>query len=230
MQARILIVDDELDGINPFVQILEQKGYDTIIAEDDIEAAYYLAESQPDLVVLDVKFGHEERKGLDILKAIRKKDKAIPIIIFTVLDDDRLDPLSYDLDADHFVSKFTSTETLLALVKRCLRRNKPELEVIGDYIEIDRGNRSVRKKQDDEWQGVHLQPKEYEVLEELVSHVGRVIPREVLYDKFFSDATDPASALNRCISELRRKLEPDSGTHQYILTKRDIGYWFKDYR
>jgi two-component system KDP operon response regulator KdpE len=68
------------------------------------------------------------------------------------------------------------------------------------------------------------------LLDELVSNACRVIPREVLYDKFFSDVQDPANALNRCISELRRKLEPDPSNPQYILTKREVGYKFKDYR
>ena len=180
--------------------------------------------------MLDICFGYEERKGLDILKAIRQEDKKIPVIMLTSLDDDRLDPLSYDLDADQFVSKSMSTKALLARAKRCLRRDKPGLEVIDDNIEIDRGNRSVKKKTDGEWQRVPVQPKEFDVLEELVSNAPRVITREALYDKFFSDVQDPASALNRCISELRHKLEPDRSNPQYILTTRAVGYWFKDYK
>lgn len=230
MPCKILIVDDEPEQICALARCLRQEGYEVFIAEDDIEAWYYLDERQPDLVVLDIRFGYEERKGLDILKAIRRKDKKIPVIMLTGLDDDRLDPLSYDLDADQFVSKSMSTKALLARVKRCLRRDKPELEVIDDYIEIDRGNGSVKRRMDGEWQRVPLQPKEFDVLEELVSNVPRVVTRESLYEKFFSNARDAASALNRCISELRRKLEPHPSNPQYILTKRDVGYWFKDFR
>jgi two-component system response regulator VicR len=230
MPCEILIVDDEPEQIRALAQCLIQEGYEVVIAEDEIEAWYYLDERQPDLVVLDIGFGYEERKGLDILKAIRRQDKTIPIIMLTGLDDERLDPLSYDLDADQFASKSMSTKALLARVKRCLRRDKPELELIDDYIELDRGNGSVKRKMDGEWQRVHLQPKEFDVLEELVSNVPRVVTRESLYERFFSNAGDPASALNRCISELRSKLEPDPSNSQYILTKRGVGYWFKDYR
>ena len=230
MRARILIVDDEPEQMRALARCLEQEGYEVVIAEDEVEALYSFDVWKPDLIVLDICFGYEERKGLDILKAIREKDRTIPIIMMTVLDDERLDPLSYDLDADHFVGKSTSTTAILARTKRCLRRDKPELEVIDNCIEIDRGNRSVEKRVDGERQRVPLQPKEFDVLDELVSNACRVIPREVLYDKFFSDVQDPANALNRCISELRRKLEPDPSNPQYILTKREVGYKFKDYR
>jgi DNA-binding response OmpR family regulator len=229
MKATILIVDDEPDSIRAFAEILGDKGYEVVIAENELEARYYLDERHPDLVVLDIGFPYNERKGLDILKVIRKRDKTIPIMMLTGLDDDELDPLSYDLDADQFASKSMSTKALLARVKRFSRRDKSEIEMIDDQIEIDRGSRSVKKNSDDGWHKAHLQPKEFDVLEYLVTNAGRVIPREVLYERFFSDAEDPSNALNRCIRELRRKLEPDPDSPQYILTKRGVGYWFKDY-
>jgi two-component system response regulator VicR len=115
-------------------------------------------------------------------------------------------------------------------VKRCLRRSKPGLVKIDDRIEIDLGNYRVTVKKDGDWQRVHFEPKEFEVLEKLVLNRGQVITREELYDEFSSDAKDPANALNRCISELRTKLEPDPRNPQYILTKRGVGYSFEAYR
>jgi DNA-binding response OmpR family regulator len=229
MKATILIVDDLPESIREFAEILGDEGYEVIIAENELEARYYLDERRPDLIILDIGFGYEERKGLDILKVIRKNDKTISIMMLTGLDDDRLDPLSYDLDADQFASKSMSTPALLARVKRFLRRDKSEIEMIDDQIEINRGSRSVKKNSDDGWHEVHLQPKEFDVLEYLVTNAGRVIPREVLYERFFSDAKDPANALNRCIRELRRKLEPDPGRPQYVSTIRGVGYCFMDY-
>jgi two-component system KDP operon response regulator KdpE len=232
MKAKILVVDDEPKVVNSLAQVLEKEGYEVITAGDDAEALYYYDEFQPDLIILDIGFGDNERKGLDILEEIRvlKNDRTVPIIMLTGLADVRLPPDSYDKDADHFVRKSESTDYLLALVKRCLRRSKPELVVIGDRIEIDRSSRSVKKKTDGEWERVHFEPKEFDVLEKLVSNPGRVITREVLYDNFFLDSEDPANALNRCIYELRKRLEPDPPNPQYILTKRGVGYCFVDYR
>jgi two-component system response regulator VicR len=229
MKATSLIVDDLPESIREFARILEQEGYEVIIAENELWARHYLDEKHPALVILDIRFGDEERKGLDILKVVRKKDKTIPVMMLTSLDDERLDPLSYDLDADHFASKSMSTKALLARVKRFLRRDRPQIAMIDDHIEIDRGSRSVKKNSEDTWQEIHLQPKEFDVLEYLVTNAGRVILREVLYERFFSDAEDPSNALNRCIRELRRKLEPDPSNPRYILTRRGVGYQFEDY-
>ncbi len=230
MKAKILIVDDEPEQISAFARSLGQEGYETALAEDDLEALYLLDDLQPDLIILDIRFGYDERKGLDILKKIRTKDSMIPVIMLTGLTDEGLDLLSYNRDADHFVSKSVSTASLLALVKRCLRRGKPEVIVIDAQIEIDKSRNSVRVKRNDTWQGVHFEPREYNILLKLVNNTGRVITREQLYKQFFPHAKDPSETLNRYISELRKKLEPDPRNPRYILTKRGVGYWFRDYR
>lgn len=228
MKAKILIVDDEPEQVSAFARILEQEGYEVILAEDDLWALYYYDEFCPDLIILDICIGYDERMGLDILKEIRvlKNDKTTPIIMLTRLADDGLDSLSYDKDADCFVSKSVSTKSLLALVKRCLRRGMLRLK-IDDRIEIDLGNYRVTVKKDSDWQRAHFEPKEFEVLRELVLRRGQVITREKLYSEFFPDAEDPANALNRCIYELRKELEPDRRNPQYILTIRGVGYLFE---
>ena len=230
MKARILIADDEPEQVSGFAQILEQKSYEVIIAQDDLEAWYLLEEFRPNLIILDIRFGFEERMGLDILKKIRQVDKTITIVMLTGLRDDGLDSASYKRDADYFISKSVSTQSLLDLVERCLRRDKPDLIVIDDCLEIDRRNASCSKKLDGIWQKVPLEPKELQVLEELALNPGRVILRERLYDLFFPDAQDPANALNKCIAELRKKLEPNPRDDEPILTKRGVGYSFKYYK
>jgi DNA-binding response OmpR family regulator len=224
------MADDEPEQIRPFARILEQEGYEVGIVEDDLEALYLLDEWQPDMIILDIRFGYNRRKGLDILKEIREKNNTLPIIMLTGLSDVRLPEDSIDRDADYFVSKSEPTGYLLALVQRCLRRSKPGVIRIDDRIEIDPGNYSVKVKRDCQWQPLHFERKEFDLLYKLVSNPGRVIRREDLYYEFFPDAKDPAVTLNRYISELRKKLEPEPDQPQYILTKRGIGYWFKDYR
>ncbi len=231
MKWKILIVDDKYESVSALIERLEQEGYELIYAEDDNWAIYYYDKFTPDLIILDIDFGNNDRLGLDILNEIRqvKNDNSTPIIMLTGLDSDELALTSYNKDADHFVRKTASTDEILALVKRCLRRSKPEIVVIDDYIEIDRNKRTVRKKTDGEWNEIHFEPKEFDMLILLVDNCGRVILREVL-ERFFPDADNPAKTVRRYISELRKELEPDRGNHQYILTKRGVGYEFKDYR
>jgi DNA-binding response OmpR family regulator len=230
MKAKILIVDDEPEQIKAFAQILRQEEYKIAIAEDDLEALYSFDEFRPNLIILDIRFGLDERMGIDILKKVRERDKMIPIIMLTGLDDEGLDSLSYNRDADHFVSKSVSTKSLLDLVRRCLRRSKPEVVLIDDRIEINLSTMTAKAKRDSKWHKIHFQPKEFRILVKLVSNQGRVVTRETLYDEFFSDVEDPAATLNRHISRLRKELELEPHKPQYILTKRGIGYLFRDCR
>ncbi|UCC99270.1 MAG: response regulator transcription factor [Phycisphaerales bacterium] len=222
-------MDDEPKQVSAFARILEQEGYEVVIAKDDLAALYLLDEFRPDLIILDIGFGSDERKGFDILKAILAKDNTIPIFILTGHDDDELEWLCLELKAVDFVSKSKPLKVLLARIKARLPRALREPISIDDCIKIDLGNYLVKVKRTGEWHEAHLEPLEFEVLKKLVSNPGWVIPREIL-ESYFPEAKDPAATLNRYISELRKRLEPDPGNPEYVLTKPGVGYWFKEYR
>ena len=227
MKAKILIVDDEPNSA--LAQDLEQEGYEVAIAEDEPEALYLLDESQPDLIILDIGFGYDKSKGFDIHDEIREKDRTTPIIMLTGLNGDDFEVRSLEHKATDFVRKSVSTRVLLARVRRRLPRALRELIVIDDYIKIDASNSSVQVKRNGEWEKVHLEPKEEALLMKLLNNRGRVIVRESL-ENFFPDAKNPAATVRSYISVLRKQLEPDPLNPQYILTKRGVGYAFKDYR
>ena len=231
MKAKILIVDDEPDQISAFASILRQEGCEVILAHDVSWALHYHDVVQPDLIILDIQFGYEERKGLDILKEIRERrnDTTTPIIMLTGLSEDELEPISFRYGAIDFAKKTSSTEGLLARVKARLPPVLSRSEVYDGYLKIDLDSYSVQLKKDDEWQDIHLKPQEFELLRRLVVNQGRVIRREKLNDLFL-DAQNPDNTLNHNISVLRKKLEPDSSSPKYILTERGIGYLFKSYK
>jgi len=231
MKAKILVVDDEPKVTDRLTQLLENEGYEVATAGNDVEALYHYDEFQPNLIVLDIRFGDDERMGLDILKEIRvlNNDKTTPVIMLTALSKAELEEISFELGATDFATKDIKPKALLYRVKLRLPRALREPVVIDDQIQIDGGSYSIKVKRDGEWQSVHLEPLEFEILMKLVSDPGRVITREVL-EGYFRDAKDPSATVNRYIRELRTKLEPDPDNPQYILTKYGIGYWFKYYR
>jgi two-component system response regulator VicR len=231
MKAKILIVDDEPNQIGSFSLILRQEGYEVILVQDALGALYYHETLHPDLIILDIKFGYEERKGLDILKEIRelRNDTTTPIIVLTGLREDELEWISFKYGAIDFARKTSSTESLLARVKARLPPALSQPNEYNGYLKIDLHSYSIQVKRGDGWKDIHLKPQEFELLRRLVVNQGRVITREALYD-LFPDAQDPDNTLNHNISVLRKTLEPDPTNPQYILTKRGIGYLFTRYK
>ena len=123
MQPTLLLVDDEPDFLSSFAQQLVAAGYDVETAEDDLAALYLYDNVQPDMVILDIRFGTEERLGLDILKNIRRDrdDKMTPILMLTAQSTpdlrEEVEPLSFDLGATDFVPKSIGPRGLLARIR-----------------------------------------------------------------------------------------------------------------
>jgi len=234
MQPTILLVDDELDFLALLSQQLIEAGYRVQTAENDLSALYLYDEHHPDMTILDIRFGPDERLGLDILKAIRRdrNDVTTPVLMLTSLATpdirEQVEPLSFNLGATDFVPKSIGPKGLLARIRARLPQALRTAVIIDDYLEIDTQGQVVRRKENNEWQPVPLEPKEFRILIKLVQNPGRVIERQVL-EKFFEDTPEPNRVLNRYISELRRKIEPDPSQPEYILTKRQVGYKFRDY-
>jgi DNA-binding response OmpR family regulator len=229
MRFRILIVDDVPQQVDALARILEQEGYEVVIAKDDLEAWYLLEVFRPDLVILDIGLGHDKRGGLDLLKRIKAKDPTIPIMMLTgqnKVDLVDLEVRSFKLKAVDFVRKTSEPEVIVARVNARLPQGPIEID---GRIKVDPGAQRVWVTRDGEWQEAELEPREFELLLKLVLSPVQVILREVLWE-LFPDAEDADGTLNRYISELRRKLEPDPRHPQYILTKWGRGYWFKNYR
>ncbi len=234
MRPTILLVDDELDFLSLLSQQLVEAGYNVETAEDDLVACYLYDEKHPDMVILDIRFGPDERLGLDILKTIRRDrdDKTTPILMLTSLSApdirEQVEPLSFDLGATDFIPKSIGPRGLLARIRVRLPQALRQALVIDDYLEIDTEAQTVRRNHNGQWQPVALEPKEFRILIKLVQNPGRVIERRILED-FFEDTPDPNRVLNRYISELRRKIEPNPSQPEYILTKRQVGYKFRNY-
>ncbi len=230
MKFKILLIDDNPDALKLYKRNLEDHDYQVITASNDIEA-YYLLETQiPDLIVLDISFGDNDRLGITILKWIRDKlGEAVPVIMLTGVKQDELEPLSFNLGASDFAWKTISIDGLLARVHTRLGRSQIPI-IIDDYLRVDLNNAAMSVKRDEEWQLIPLHPREWDVFKKLFLHPGRIIPRENFLENIFADADNSERALNICISRLRSLIEPNPPDWQYILTRYGVGYSFREYR
>lgn len=215
----VLLVEDE-DRIASFVEkALRRRGFDVRRVVTGGEALGAVSASV-DIVVLDL--GLPDIDGLDVLRALRKSWASLPVVILTARCDidDRV--VGLDLGADDYVPKPFAIDELVARIRARLRpqpdRTSTKLNV-GD-LELDLIAHRARLT----GKIVELTSREFALLEMLMRHGGRVVPRSDLLSHVWGLDFDPRSNLvDVYIRYLRRKVGDDR-----IQTVRGVGYRIVD--
>lgn len=218
----MLVVDDEPAIRRLLRTSLAAQGYGVIEAGAGSEALDAVARERPDLLILDL--GLPDMSGIDIIRAVRQSS-ALPIIVLTVREDERGKVEALDLGADDYMTKPFGTDELVARIRTALRhrfqaQGEPPVFVSGD-LSVDLVRRVVRRGR----QEVHLSPKEYELLAELVANAGKVLTHRHILAKVWGPAhVEDAPYLRVFIRNLRHKLEPDPARPTHIMTEPGVGY------
>jgi two-component system response regulator ResD len=224
-RGSVLVVDDEPTIGEVVSRYLQRAGYETRVAEDGLEALDAVAESAPDLIVLDLMLPGLD--GLEVMRRVRAEDRASAIILLTAKGDESDRIIGLRLGADDYVVKPFSPAELVARVDAVLRRvdtvgvDEPPLR-FGD-LEIDPAARRVRVGESEP----ALTAREYDLLLFLARHPGRAFTRNELMDHVWQYAfyTD-TSTVTVHIRRLRAKLEPAPETPRWIETVWGVGYRF----
>lgn len=221
--ARVLIVDDER-AIRRFLRtVLQAHGYEVFEAERGQDGLAGVVQHRPDLVILDL--GLPDMDGLDVTRGLREWSE-IPIIILSVRDKETEKIAALDAGADDYLTKPFGAGELMARLRAALRRTAgPSSEPVyrSRDLVVDLNRRRVTVGEAE----VQLTPTEYELLRVLISHAGRVITHGQLLHLVWGVGYEGQIHLLRVnISNLRRKLEPDSARPQYIVTEPGVGYRF----
>ncbi len=222
----VLVVDDEPPIRRLLRTSLGAQGYDVVEAENGKEALAAAEREKPDLVILDL--GLPDIGGIEIIRALRGRS-AVPIIVLSVRDDERGKVEALDLGADDYVTKPFGVEELVARMRTALRHRfqaqgeKPLF--VADELSVDLVRRSVKRGGEE----VHLSPKEYDLLAELVVNAGKVLTHRHILTKVWGPAhTEDAQYLRVFIRNLRHKLEPDPARPRHILTEPGVGYRLRE--
>jgi two-component system response regulator RegX3 len=223
MQARILVVDDEADIVDFVRGYLERDGYEVVSAQDGDRAVALAEETNPDLLVLDVML--PGRSGFDVLRTLRSKGSAVPVIMLTARDDviDRVAGL--ELGADDYVVKPFEPRELVARVGAVLRRlERPVVQAASARhfdLAIDTTAREVRR-------GEELLPltrTEFDLLVTLVSQPGRAWTREQIGEQVFGESFESLDrTIDSHVKNLRAKLGPRPDGRAYVETVHGVGY------
>jgi two-component system, OmpR family, KDP operon response regulator KdpE len=218
---RVLVIDDE-PPIRKLLRVgLSAHGYQIMEASSGKMALEFLAEQQPDLIVLDL--GLPDMQGHELLRTMRARNDRVPIVVLSSRDDEAGKVQALDSGADDYVTKPFGMDELLARMRAALRH---QLQTHGERpifrigeLSVDLVRRIV-KLGDKE---IKLSPKEYELLRLLVQHAGKVLTHKFLLTQLWSDLTD-AQYLRVYVRQLRQKIETDPERPHYILTETGIGY------
>ena len=222
--AKILIVDDAQQVRRVIRAALSAEGYTIFEAGTGEEALEAVRQSTPDAILLDVNM--PGMSGLETCREIRRT-MDVPIVMLTVRNAERDKVLALDAGADDYVVKPFGMAELLARIRAALRRRATQ-EKLASFsakdLSVDFEARNVTVKGRD----VHLTPKEFELLRQLVTNAGKPIThRRLLQAVWGPDYGDEPEYLRVMINQLRKKIESDPARPKLILTEPWVGYRFQ---
>jgi two-component system OmpR family response regulator len=212
----VLLIEDDGMIAEGVLTALRQDGYATDWVRDGASAAEALRTTHFDLVLLDL--GLPQRDGLDVLRELRKRRDATPVLIVTARDAVQERVAGLDAGADDYLVKPFDLDELSARARSLLRRSagrgSPLLEHRGLRLDPVTHSATLQGKP------LALSAKEFAVLEALLQQPGAVLSRQQLEDRIYGWSDDIGSnAVEVYIHGLRRKL----GTG-FIRTLRGVGY------
>ncbi len=215
---RILVVEDVADVGEAIVASLERIGHTVDWERNGGEADALLLAQAYDLVVLDVML--PELDGFAILKRLRQRKKATPVLVLTARSqiEDRVSAL--DLGADDYLVKPFDFRELEARVRALLRRKSGSatnlIEIGG--LALDQASRNATLH----GRPLDLTRRELTILEILAARPGRIFGKDELIDQLFGFEDEPSeNAIEQYIARLRRKI---AGASAEIRTLRGLGY------
>ncbi len=222
--SSILVIDDEPQIRRVLRSTLSFRGYEISEAATGEEGVELAGKLKPDLILLDVNL--PGISGIEACREIRRTSDA-PIIMLTVRNAERDKVVALDAGADDYVTKPFGIEELLARVRASLRRHAPAEALPAFHakdLSVDFEARRVTAR----GEVVHLAPKEFEVLKQLMMQQGKpVTHRRLLQTVWGPEYGEETENLRVVVNQLRKKIEKDPARPKYILTEPWIGYRFQ---
>ncbi len=233
MAVRVLVVEDEKPIAEILKYHLERSGYVVNIAFNGEDALERVARDNPDLILLDIMLPKID--GLTVCRQIRAHS-TVPILMLTAKHEETDKVQGLEFGADDYVTKPFSPREVVARVRALLRRthagnngsngndNNGALQC--GEVTIDLAVREVRKNN----QPVPLTVREFELLKYLVLRRGQPFTREALLEDVWGyEYYGDIRTVDVTVRRLREKVEDDPSNPQYILTKRGVGYMFRQF-
>jgi two-component system, OmpR family, KDP operon response regulator KdpE len=223
--GRILVVDDDPQIRRVLRTTLISQGYEVVDARSGDEALERVRAEKLDLVILDMNM--PGMNGIETCRLIRSGSD-IAIIMLTVRDSEADKVEALDAGADDYVTKPFGSPELLARIRAALRRlpqTAAGMQAVHvDDMEINFATRRVTVGSKE----IRLTPKEFDLLQYMVSHPNVPIPHTRLLQSVWGpDYGDEVEYLRVFMNQLRKKIEKNPSSPKYLITEPWIGYRFQ---
>ncbi len=224
MSLKILLVDDEVNLVDPMSYTLSQRGFETAVAYNGEDALKKYQAEDPDLILLD--WSMPDISGIDVLKRIRENQSFIPVIMITGKNakEDIVEGL--EAGADDYITKPFNWEELMARINSAIRRAQqpnathPKRIRFGKLIVDTKTHRAWLEDKE-----LNLSPREYSILETFIQNPKRIYSRDELIEKVWGlDFDGDSKTVDVHICWLRQKIEEDPNKPKIIQTVRGFGY------
>jgi len=223
---RVLVVEDDAQVAAYLVKGLKEQGYNVDHAEDGKNGLFLATSEDYDAMVIDRML--PELDGLSIVRSVRAAGKTTPMLILSALGevDARVEGLRAGGD-DYLTKPFAFSELLArldALLRRARQTPAAQTTLRVADLELDQLTRTVRRG----GEVIALQPREYRLLEYLMSNAGRVVPRTMLLEQVWDYYFDPqTNVIDVHISRLRGKIDKNFDA-PLLHTVRGAGYMIRE--
>ncbi len=220
---RVLLIEDEPALARGLSDTLRANGFDVTVAADGARGLDAALRGAADLILLDVML--PRINGYEICREVRAQGLEVPILMLTAKGQEQDVILGLNLGADDYITKPFRTGELIARARAFLRRRGPAKTSFrfGD-CDVDLTAHKVTRG----GAAIDLTAREFALLAYFGTRPGCALSRDVILNAVWGNAVfvTPRS-IDRCVTTLRAKVEPDPHRPIYIQTIRDIGYRFE---
>jgi DNA-binding response OmpR family regulator len=226
VERTLLLVEDEQKMLETLRDYLQQEGFRVVTATTGKQALSLAKKENPVLVVLDWML--PEMNGLEVCRELRKTG-SYGIIMLTAKTEETDKIVGLEVGADDYMTKPFSLRELAARIRSVMRRMQGQTD---DIQVMQRGDLTISESTRQVWrndQEIILTPTEFKILLTLAAKPGIVFSRlQLMKAALEEEFLNYERTMDSHVSHLRKKIEDDPRSPQYIQTVYGFGYRFGD--
>ena len=224
-KLKILVIEDDRYISNFLVVSLEKDRYVVQVAESAAEGLFLFASHHPDMVLLDL--GLPDRDGLEVIGELRQSSE-VPILVISARGQEKDKIEALDLGANDYITKPFYIGELMARLRvaerSLVKGHMTDAVYASGALTVDYEKRRVLI----DTQEIHLTPMEYKLLLLLIANRGKVLTHNHILRQIWGYESGDTKCVRVFMANLRRKIEKNTASPQYILTEVGVGYRFAD--